>query len=173
MKHAMVRWLVVGSVAAALLACSRAKSEADEIKEVVAVIPWMLNVYQGCVDYKATQRDAKKGDISNRTYGLIRRSSVKDARAIVEKVLPVGDAENPNEYMVQLTIGGKVRFTSQSGKRPVKKGTPIFEQAAKLVEGQCVIFSATDIEPMTTFQRGKVCEHRYYAQLADLKSCTQ
>jgi len=152
-------------------ACTPAKSEEEEIKEVVAAIPWMLEVYQSCVAYKATKAEAKRGDLASATYNMIRRSNVKGARAIVDKVLPVGDAASPNEYMLQLIVGGKVKFTSQSGKRPVKKGTPSFATATKLEPGACVTFSASDIEPMSTFQRAKVCEHRYYAQLADIAPC--
>jgi hypothetical protein len=77
----------------------------------------------------------------------------------------------PDQYSLQVNVGGKVLFASQSGKRPIKRSGKAFKQVSTLKEGQCVVFSARDLEPLATFEGGKVCNFRYYAKFTNVSPC--
>lgn len=151
--------------------CTESKSEEEKLTELVSSLPWMLEVMELCQGYDGIASDTEKKDVSSTALNLIRSSGVNNVRGTVARVLPVGNTKPPGEYSVQIKVGDKVEFASQSQKRPVKQGTPVFEAVSKLGAGDCVTFTAEDLDPIAEHQRGKVCEHRYYAQITQLGPC--
>jgi len=166
--------VVLSTLAWLTLACTPSLSQEEQVKRVVAEVPWILEVMQSCEAYKKTKADAARTDIARETLNLIHRAKVDKATGKVAKLVAVGGspggAADP-ELSLQIDLGAKVVFSSQSGKRPIKKGGALYDVAGTLREGQCVTFAATDIEPIASYQVGQLCEYRYYAKLASLTPC--
>ncbi|MBI3178958.1 MAG: hypothetical protein HYZ27_04815 [Deltaproteobacteria bacterium] len=160
-------------VLAALLtmAACKTKSAEDEWRQIIASIPWLMEVLDNCETYKAAKREGDKRDIYTTALRLVRAAEVKDVRGEVESVVSIGDAKKPDEYSVQIQVRDKVRFASQSKDRPVKRGTKLFEQVAALRPGQCVVFSASSIVATSWDERGKVCTPHYYAMFSNITPC--
>lgn len=152
-------------------ACTPAKSEEEQLTELVTAVPWMLEVMQLCQGYDGSSQDAKKNDISSVGLNLIRGSTVSGVRGTVARVLPVGEQNPPAEYSLAVVVGDKVEFASQRQKRPIAEASPVFAEVAKLSKGDCVVFSANELDPIADHQRGKICDYRYYARFTELAPC--
>ena len=165
-----MRSLMLAVVIVAVTGCEK-KSTEEEWGEVIAALPWMMDVLNYCENYKAVKgRQADKNDLTTMAASHVKNSEAKAVRGVIEKLL-LPTPENPGELSVQILIGNRVRFASQSGERPVKNGDAVFEQLSGMKTGQCVIVSANDFVPIATFQQGKVCDPRYYARFTEIQSC--
>src|SRR5690606_24290556 len=115
---------------------------------MVTAVPWMLEVMELCQGYDGTTSDAEKGDVSRTGLNLIRTSEATGVRGEVSRISAVGNAKPPTEYSLQIKVGDKLEFASQSKERPIQQGGPAFEQASQLKAGDCVTFSAKDLTPI-------------------------
>jgi hypothetical protein len=164
-----MRSLMLAVVITAVIGCEK-KSTEEEWGEVIAALPWMMDVLNYCENYKAVKAQADKNDLTTMAASHVKNSEAKGVRGEIEKLLlPTG--ERPDELSLQILVGNRVRFATQSHERPIKKGDKVFEQVSAMKSGQCVIVSAHDFLPIATFQQGKVCDPRYYARFSDIQPC--
>lgn len=164
------RTLIALVVFAGSIACTENLTREQQWKQVIDAIPWMMQVLEYCDAFEATKSDADRADIVGLTYGVVKNVSVTAVRGSIETLLPK-NVEQPDSFSLQVLVGERVRFASQSGKRVIDKGSPVYAQVAALEEGQCVIFSADSLEPIGPFQRDRVCTPRYYARFSDVRPC--
>jgi len=160
------RWLLGGFFLLTALGCNRA-SEEEVLRDLVTQAPWLMQLLQHCEAYKQSSADAARNDLANDAMRLLRTAEVREMRGEVEKLLPDG----PDSYALQVVVRDRLRFASQAQKHPIVRGDGLFETVAQLREGDCVVFSATKIEPVATFQQAKICDTRYYADFAGVHAC--
>lgn len=165
----ITRWMLVPIASLSLVACSRGPSADEQLRQVAAAAPWVTEMLQHCEAYKTTQADAARNDLAGAGARLLRGATVKSMQGRVERVMPSG----PDEYSLQIEVAGQLRFASQPGKRAITRGDGIYEEVATLHEGDCVQFSAEDLEPIATFQMAKLCDLRYYGRFGQLTRCAQ
>lgn len=162
MRSALV---VLASLASA---CSGFSGSDDS--HVATSMPWMLELLEHCETYRGATSDMDKGQVFRASQGILRGARVKAARGVVELSQKAGEA-HPDEYLLQVRVGSDVKVASQTEKKPITRGTHLYEQARKLRKGSCVVFSATDIEAMSPFELGKVCTPHFYAVFSELRPC--
>ena len=158
--------VVVGS----LIGCSKGSSREEEWAEVAKMIPWTMPMLTTCAAYENAQSDLDKNDLAKAAQNTFRTATVTSVKGMVETVAP-GGAGMTDEYVLQISVGREFRFSSQSGKRPIKRGDAIYDRVAKLAKGQCVLFSAVRLEPLSPFVRGKVCDPVFIARFTALEPC--
>jgi hypothetical protein len=166
----MRRALIAVGLVALATACKPTKTKEEDLKEVVSQVPWLLELLEKCETYKGTKDETLHAELARQSVNLIRKSAVEDVEGRVGDTFPP-TAERPDEYYIQIKVGAQVQFTSQAGKRPIEKGGPFFDLVSQLEEGDCVIFSGTDLEPIAGFQQGKACDPRYYTRFTKLQRC--
>ncbi len=167
MRQSLAFFVVTTILAFGLLAGCEKKNKEEQWKPIVDSLPWMIDVLEWCETYRTTQSVADQQDISNRVRSVLTTAEVKSVKGTVEKLM----ASGPDQFALQVMVGEEVRFASQSKDRPIERGSKVFEQVAKLEQGQCVIFTAKELMPIATFQRGVVCDPRYYVRFLDVQPC--
>jgi len=164
-----MRSLMLAVLIVAIASCEK-KSTEEEWGEVIAVLPWMMDVLHYCENYKDVDAQADKNDLTTMAASHVKNSEAKAVRGTIEKLL-LPTEERPDELSLQILIGNRVRLATQSKERPIKKGDKVFEQVMAMKTDQCVIVSASDFVPIATFQQGKVCDPRYYARFSNIQAC--
>lgn len=158
-------------IALALASCTPAKSPEEEWGKAVESMPWLLKVLEACEAYKGSKSDADKRDIYVATQNMIRTVEVKDARGVVERIMP--PAGEGGSYSLQLQVANQVRFATNAKEQKITRGTPLFDQIAGLKQDQCVIFSATKVQPMAAAELGNLCSPRYLASFTSIAPCPE
>jgi hypothetical protein len=164
-----MRTLMLVILLAATAGCTK-KSLQEEWEDVIAVLPWMMDVLNYCENYKSVKAQADKNDLTTMCASHVKNSEAKAVQGEIEKLL-LPTEEKPDEIALQILIGNRVRFATQSKERPLKKGDKVFEQVSGMKQGDCVVVSANDFVPIATFQQGQVCDPRYYARFSDIQAC--
>ena len=80
-------------------------------------------------------------------------------------------ADDPTEYALVVKVRNQVSFTTQSGKRPIAKGTPPFESVSGMEKGDCVVISGVEVEPAGQFALAKLCDPRFFLKFTAIDAC--
>jgi hypothetical protein len=124
-------------------------------------------VRSNCSRYENAPNDIARSAIFRENRALLAETTVSDARGKLTMIYT-----NQGGSDLKLTIKvGPVEFTTESLFSPIPQGSPVYEAAADMKEGECVIFSATHLAAASFFERAQVCELDYFAVFTSLAPC--
>jgi hypothetical protein len=130
-------------------------------------LPWVSQVRQNCEAYRAAGNEIQKSRIFREHEALVKAQSVREVRANLSRL-----ETNQGGSVVFLTaeIGDDVEFATDvfSG---VRRGTPVYDQASNLQEGQCVLVSGRVVGPNSVIEENKVCDLEYFFRFSAIRPC--
>jgi hypothetical protein len=128
-----------------------------------ALPPWVTTVKDNCAKYKAAPNEIKKSAVYNDNEAVVKASSVAGMQG---KLRRLRTSQGGGD--VDITIrAGSLQFTANN----IAKGSPVYQAATDMTEGQCVIFSAETLEAASLVEQSKVCDLDYFAHFTELKAC--
>jgi len=155
-----------GGLAAIGAALGGDSASAGPMQEVTQM-PWIGLVQGNCDAYKAAPNDIKKSAIYNETIETLKGVSISGSQGKLTNL-----RTNQGGSMLDIGIDvGRASFKNKALFSTIKKGSPIYEAASNMTEGQCVIFSAEKVEPASVVERSKVCDLDYYVEFTELRAC--
>lgn len=147
---------------------------------VECTVPFHAGLAALCADFDAAPNELKKGQIVDKARALMRGSRMNDVRGKLHK-FPCNDTATGCDLYVDV---GEYRISTYDQNDPlgsmlegsIKKGTPIYNAAAEMAVGDCVMFSAKDFKIVSLMQRSEVCEgftggHSVVAKFTSFKKC--
>jgi DNA-directed RNA polymerase subunit RPC12/RpoP len=133
----------------------------------VEQLPWISTVRANCAAYKAAPNDIKKSAIHNENQALITKTKVSNVKG---KLVGLRTDQGGAELSLKIEVGD-VEFTTESLFGPIKKGSAVYTAATDMTEGQCVVFSASKLEPSSMVEQSKVCDTEYFAVFTNVAPC--
>lgn len=133
----------------------------------VEQLPWVQTVRANCTAYKAAPNEIKKSAIYNENEALISKTKVTNVRGKLERLRT---DQGGDELSLKVTVGD-VEFHTESLFGPIRKGSPVYNAAAEMREGQCVVFSASGLKPSSMVEQSKVCDPEYFAVFTAIAPC--
>jgi hypothetical protein len=134
--------------------------------EVLAQLPWLKDVESSCHAYDRAPNQIKKSEVFNANNKALAAVKMRGVKGQIKKI-----ATNQGGGHVSLAVAVGPIHLSTSMFDPVGRGKKVYQQAADLGEGQCVIFSASQLRPASFREAGQVCDTSYVVEFTDLKAC--
>ncbi len=162
-------WLWALGAVVVIGVCTSAAKNGGKKKsaESEAALPFVADVRANCEAYKAAKNEIKKSEVFNANEELIHEQKLTNIKGVLK-----GLSTNQGGSSLTLRIDvGDVEFKTESLFAPVEKGTAVYKAATDLSEGQCVIFSASEIKASSITEQAKVCDTEYFAKFTSLKGC--
>ena len=135
--------------------------------EVASQLPWVAEVHSNCERYKSAPNEIKKSAIFNDNSSLVAKSSVKNMKG---KLSRLSTNQGGDELTLEIDVGD-VEFSTEGLLSPIKKGSAVYNAAAEMTKGQCVIFSASGFKASSMVEQSQVCDTEYFATFTALSSC--
>ena len=132
-----------------------------------SALPWIAEVKSGCAAYKSAPNEIKKSAVFNEVKALVARTTVESVRG---KLKQLSTNQGGSEVTIRIDVGD-VEFTTEGLFSAIKKGTPVYDAAAEMKIGQCVIFSAEKLKPSSITEQSQVCDTEYFATFTKLAPC--
>ncbi len=160
-------WALGGVVAIGVCTSAAKNGGKKKSAESEASLPFVADVRANCEAYKAAKNEIKKSEVFNANEELLGGQKLKDIKGVLK-----GLTTNQGGSSLTLRIDvGDVEFKTESLFAPVEKGTAVYKAATDMSEGQCVIFSASEIKASSITEQAKVCDTEYFAKFTSLKGC--
>ncbi|MBL8918107.1 MAG: zinc ribbon domain-containing protein [Myxococcaceae bacterium] len=135
--------------------------------EVAQQLPWIATVNDNCAKYKAAPNEIKKSAIYNENEALIAKTKVTN---ISGKLVALRTDQGGDELSLKIKVGD-VDFHTESLFGAIKKGSAVYNAAAEMTVGQCVVFSASSLKASSMVERSKVCDTEYFAVFTSIAPC--
>ena len=148
-------------------AASPPSRRAQEKEDVASQLPWLADVKANCSRYKSAPNEIKKSAIFNDNASTVSHATVKNVRG---KLARLSTSQGGDELTIEIDVGD-AEFSTEGLLSPIKKGSAIYNAAADLTQGQCVIFSATGLKSSSMVEQSKVCDPEYFATFTALAPC--
>lgn len=133
----------------------------------VAQLPWITTVNDNCAKYKAAPNEIKKSAIFNENETLISKAKVSN---VTGKLAALRTDQGGDELSLKIKVG-EVDFHTESLFGAIKKGSAVYNAAAEMTVGQCVVFSASSLKASSMVERSKVCDTEYFAVFTSIAPC--
>jgi hypothetical protein len=147
---------------------AKAKTEAAaQLSNAAAAVPWVASVQQNCEAYKAAPNEIKKSDVFRANDEVLSAASLNQVRG---KLTRMRTNQGGSELDLTIEVGG-VEFKTESLLEAIKRGTPVYEAASAMQEGQCVTFTADKVRSSSLVEQSKVCDLEYFANFTRLSNC--
>ena len=130
-------------------------------------LPWISLMQGNCDRYKAAPNDIKKSAIFKENEEMLEGTSLTDVRG---KLTMLQTDQGGDELKLTVKVGDAT-FTTESVFSAIKKGSPVYEAAAELTEGQCVVVSASKIKTSSMLEQSKVCDLDFFADFTAIRAC--
>ena len=131
-------------------------------------LPWVAAVKANCDAYKAAPNEIKKSAIFNANEAAVTAARIVDARGVLAQLKT---NQGGADATLEIHSGDVVFRTVPFAAYAIAKGSPIYDAAAELAVGQCVIFSADKVHATSLSEMAKVCSTEYAARITALKAC--
>jgi len=128
---------------------------------------WVATVKDNCGRYKAAPNEIKKSAIFTENEALLQRSGVDEIKG---KLTRLSTGQGGDRLSLKITVGD-LEFATESLFAPIKKGSAVYNAAAEMTVGQCVMFSAKGLKASSVVEQSKVCDTEYFANFTSLKPC--
>jgi hypothetical protein len=128
---------------------------------------WVATVRANCERYKAAPNEIKKSAVFNENETLLKSSGVEKVRGTLKRL----STTQGGEQLSLVVTMGDLEFATEALFGPIKKGSPVYNAAADLTVGQCVIFSAKGLRASSVVEESKVCDTEYYANFTAIGPC--
>ena len=101
---------------------------------------------------------------------LLKKQSVKDVRGTLTKLSTL---QGGKEVTIKIEVEGPAgNVTFDTGMSNwLKRGTAVYNQIGELAEGQCVVFSAKNLDPASLLEKSKVCDWDFHVKFTQVKPC--
>lgn len=135
--------------------------------EAAEQFPWLATVRDNCARYKDAPNEIKKSAIFGDNTALLGKVTVSGAKGRLSSL-----TTNKGGSDLRLVIkSGDVEFATESLLSPIKKGTPVYNAAAELRQGACVVFSARNLKASSMAERSRVCDAEYFVDFTSVGPC--
>lgn len=129
--------------------------------------PWIATVKANCAAYKAAPNQIKKSATFRANQELLASTGVQNARG---KLTTLSTNQGGSELTLTIKIND-VEFQTEGLFAPIKQGSAVYNAAADMKEGQCVVFSARKLKAASMTEQAQVCDLDYFADFTSLVPC--
>lgn len=120
-----------------------------------------------CAKYESAPNEIRKSEIYRLHQAWVPKNVVANARGTVESLTT---DQGGDEVRLAIRASGGT-FNSSPIISPIVRGTALYNGAAELAEGECVLFSARNIQSGGFLERSKVCDLDYFVEFTLLLPC--
>ena len=145
---------------------SAATSASSGGSERANALPWVQAVRGNCDRYKAARNDIQKSAIFNENEAQIKGIQLESVKG---KLTQLRTAQGGGGLILE------VEAASAEFKNGIFEGipqdSPVYQSAANLAEGDCVVFSATITGAASVVEQSKVCDLDYNVEWSAIAPC--
>ena len=125
------------------------------------------SVERNCVEYKAAPNEIKKSRVFRKNEAELSKVLIANEKGILKSI---STDQGGSKVEIYIEVGD-VGFTNSGIMSGAKRGSKVYNQVENLREGQCVVFSASEIEASSILEKSQVCDLDYRAKFIDVKPC--
>lgn len=151
----------------AALGSAMSKRDAGKGASATAQLPWIGLMQGNCGRYRAAPNEIKKSAIFRENEQLIEESSLSN---VTGKLAVLSTDQGGDTLTLHVRVGEAI-FKTGPFTSPIAKGSPIYETATDMREGDCVVFSAEKLRAASLVEQSKVCDLDFMVNITDLRTC--
>jgi hypothetical protein len=134
-------------------------------------IPFVSALAGYCRAYDGAPNQIKKSAVFREAQGVLQGERIRGVQGTL-RTMSTNQGGSEVDLTVRVsTTQGDVDFTTESLMEGIRKGSRVYNQAAEMREGECVVISADRVRSAAVFEREQVCDKDFFVRFTDVQTC--